>query len=169
MDRLDLAASAAIAVLLAGVFVLAVDEPSAAPPDVPAGPSAPADDARCAAEVARARGVLEGGGLAAASEAAESLLRSCPRDGDVRLLLGDVSLQRDDLPGALAHYRLAVDLEPDLLDRRAPNFQGRKLRHVVEEALEELERRRTGSARETFADALKTARYLLRRIAGSCG
>ncbi|HEY3360111.1 MAG TPA: tetratricopeptide repeat protein [Polyangia bacterium] len=157
MDRLDAAAAAAVVVLLgaAGVVTARREPPPAAPAAAGRAP-APAD---LAPEVARLRALLEAGSLTQAQAQALALAQRYPHEGEPHMLLGDIHLRRQDLAAALRAYREAVDRNPDYLDRKTPLFQGRKLKHVVDEAQREAV---TARAHQ------KLIHYLLRRLAGGC-
>ena len=65
---------------------------------------------------------------------------------------------------------MAVDLNPDYLDKKAPDFQGKKIKNTVNEArhLIEVELNKN-SADKDLRSYRKTVYYMLRKIAGSCG
>jgi hypothetical protein len=67
-------------------------------------------------------------------------------------------------------YREAVDLNPDYLDKKAPDFQGKKIKNTVNEARQLIEvELNKNSADKDIQSYRKTVYYMLRKIAGSCG
>lgn len=117
-----------------------------------------------------ARELLNAENLAGAEELLRGLAAEFPYEGDPHLLLGDLAMRRQDAVLAMVEYRKAVELNPDFLDKKAPAFQGKKIRATVEEAAGVLEKgmeNRPDASRQTeYRDTLK---YMRRRIAGSCG
>jgi len=70
---------------------------------------------------------------------------------------------------SVASYRLAIDAEPDYIDRKSPLFAGKRIKRHVEEAKEKLRRElrlkpNEAKIRQTLDELL----YLQRRIAGGC-
>lgn len=173
MDKLDTIAAAAIAVLLAAALYLAVTAPPPAANHDADAARARALAARLEADLAkrtvRIKKVMNGGDLGQAQAMANDLAKAFPFAGAPHMLLGDIALRRQDTVAAMREYRLAVDRNPDYLDKKTRAFQGRKIRQVVEEAQEIVNK---GLAEHPDDPALrrdkKTAYYLLRKLAGGC-
>jgi hypothetical protein len=175
MDRFDRIAIGAMAVLAAGAVLLAQTERGeqsserpalqrgAVPEQAPAG-------GELAASLKVLKNLVEAGGLADAETLAQDLVKRHPYQAEPHMLLGDVLMRRQDPVGAMYAYKRAIELEPDYLDRKSPQFQGKKLKVAVGEALTEIEirlKQRPGDA--ALKAEKKTVYYLYRKIAGSCG
>ena len=172
MDRLDQITVAAVAILiaagvaatseeLAAVSALRAEAPSAEPPDgrrvIPIEP-----------EITPIRALLESGAVEQAEVLASGLSRRFPLAAAPHLLVGDAQLRRDHPIEAALAYRRAVLRDPDILDKKTPQYQGRKISRVVEEALAVLADRSDGDGSETRR-LERQLRAMQRRIAGSCG
>lgn len=116
------------------------------------------------------RNLMESSSLIKAEGLAKEMIGKYPYEGEVRMLMGDIFFRKQEIITAIEEYKMAVDLNPDYLDKKTDLFQGKKLKRIVSEALSEVE----GKLRINPQDAeLKQFRkdiyYLQRRIAGSCG
>lgn len=172
MDRLDWSALAAIVALVVAGVVLATGNTADASPDSAGRSQASrrgvSHEPDLGPEVARIRALIERGSVDVASRMTEELRGAHPYAGAPWMLEGDVRLRRQDLMGALRAYREGVDRDPDYLDRKTAVFQGKKLKHLVEEAADDLERRQEAGEPSDLKRDRKLVHYLMRRIAGSC-
>lgn len=136
----------------------------APPPGVGAQPTAVPE-----ADLGTARTLLAAGAVDEAERLAESLSERHPYAAAPRMLLGDVHMRRNDAVAAVHAYRAAVLRDPDLLDRKAAAYQGRKIERAVQEALAEVEEVGQGVAPTSERRSSKRMlRVMQRRIAGSC-
>ena len=117
-----------------------------------------------------ARDLLENNNLPKAAELASALMTEYPYDGGPHMILGDISLRKQDPVEAMDSYRNAIDLNPDYLDKKTEFFQGKKIKATVLEAktIIEDDLQADPGSRE-LKEKRKTVYYMLRRIAGSCG
>ena len=173
MDWFDRIAIGAVAVLAVGSVVLMHDHRGNARPDrteqqrkQPA--AAPLED--IGPQLAQVRTLIEAGNLDQAESLAQALRQRYPADGGPALLLGDVSMRRQDPVAAMHRYKDAIELNPDYLDKKTPLFQGKKLKVAVGEAQAEIEKQlRQHPGDESLKREKKMIYYLYRKIAGSCG
>ena len=114
--------------------------------------------------------LMENNNLDKASVLIEELVSQFPYDGSPYMMLGDLRIRQQAPIKAMLAYREAVDLYPDYLDKKAPDFQGKKIKNTVNEArhLIEVELNKN-SADKDLRSYRKTVYYMLRKIAGSCG
>jgi predicted Zn-dependent protease len=117
-----------------------------------------------------ASALMENSNLDKASVLIEELVSQFPYDGSPFMMLGDLRIRQQSPIKAMLAYRDAVDLNPDYLDKKAPDFQGKKIKNTVNEArhLIEIELNKN-SADKNLRSYRKTVYYMLRKIAGSCG
>jgi len=105
-----------------------------------------------------------------AEQLINGLISEYPYDGQPYILLGDLHLYRQNIMQAMLAYKEAVSYNPDFLDKKAPLFQGKKIKNTVKEArvyLEEQLARNPGD--HQLKEYKKSIYYMLRKIAGSCG
>jgi tetratricopeptide (TPR) repeat protein len=116
------------------------------------------------------RNLMESGSLEKAEMLTEELIGKYPYEGEPHMLMGDVLMRRQEAVKAMPHYKEAIELNPDYLDKKTSLFQGKKLKVAVEEALLNIDK---VLERNPADDAAKSNRkmiyYLQRKIAGSCG
>jgi len=117
-----------------------------------------------------ASALMENSNFDKASVLIEELVSQFPYDGSPYMMLGDLRIRQQSPIKAMLAYRDAVDLNPDYLDKKAPDFQGKKIKNTVNEArhLIEIELNKN-SADKNLRSYRKTVYYMLRKIAGSCG
>jgi tetratricopeptide (TPR) repeat protein len=117
-----------------------------------------------------ASALMDNSNLDKASVLIEELVSQFPYDGSPYMMLGDLRIRQQAPIEAMLAYKEAVDLNPDYLDKKAPDFQGKKIKSTVNEArhLIEVELNKN-SADENLRSYRKTVYYMLRKIAGSCG
>jgi len=100
----------------------------------------------------------------------EELLAQFPYNGSPHMMLGDLRMREQAPIEAMLAYREAVDLNPDYLDKKTPDFQGRKIKNTVKEAQNLIEAGlKNNPADPDLRTYRKTVYYMLRKIAGSCG
>ena len=114
--------------------------------------------------------LMENSNLDKAGVLIEELISQFPYDGSPYMMLGDLRIRQQAPIKAMLAYREAVDLNPDYLDKKAPDFQGKKIKNTVNEArhLIKVELNKN-SADKDLRSYRKTVYYMLRKIAGSCG
>jgi tetratricopeptide (TPR) repeat protein len=175
MDRLDRITILALVVLLAGMMIVIGQHPREPKPDpglqerIAAG-ATPAARAELGARVKVARNLIEGGGIAKAEALAQELKQQFPYQGEAYMLMGDVLMRKQQPVPAMYEYKSAIELNPDYLDKKTPQFQGKKLKVAVGEALAEIDRRLAQRPEDmSLQQEKKVIYYLYRKIAGSCG
>ena len=175
MDRFDRITIGAIMVLAGGSILLALADRGEqrfdrmTPQRAVVLEQAPAT-VELASSLTVLNNLLEAGGLAEAETLAQDLIRRYAYQAEPHMLLGDVFMRKQDPVRAMHAYKRAIEYNPDYLDKKTPQFQGKKLKVAVGEALAEIENRlkqRPGD--EGLRAEKKTVYYLYRRIAGSCG
>jgi tetratricopeptide (TPR) repeat protein len=99
-----------------------------------------------------------------------SLLGEFPYEGELYLLKGDILVRRQQPIAAMYAYKEAIGLNPDFLDKKTRQFQGKKIKNTVEEALVAIE---SGLQRNPDDHQLRNDQkilyYMKRKLAGSCG
>ena len=120
-------------------------------------------------KVQAAKKLLTAGNLELAEPLLKSLLLDFPYEGTPHILQADYFIRRQQPVAAMREHRLAIELNPDFLDKKTPLFQGKIIKRNLEEVLiiinEELRRNATDQA---MLESKKILTYLKRRIAGSC-
>ena len=175
MDGLDRISIGAIAVLVAGTVLMAQADRGGQRTERPALKRGALQeqvppDADLAAKLKVLLNLLESGGLAEAEALAQDLIKRYPYQAEPHMLLGNVFMRKQDPVAAMYAYKRAIDYNPDYLDKKTPQFQGKKLKVAVGEALTEIEKRlKQNPGDERLKTEKKTVYYLYRKIAGSCG
>lgn len=175
MDRLDRLSIWAIVFLMIGSSAvishhLGEAEPGNRTHRVSAPREAIAPDPEIRKKVSIARNLMEGGNIGKAEGLVQELIQHNPYEAELRMVLGDILMRRQEPVKAVREYTEAVDLNPDYLDRKTSLFQGRKMKIAVSEALKETGMKmRSGEDSETLKEDRRAVYYLQRRIAGSCG
>lgn len=99
-----------------------------------------------------------------------ALLKESPYEGELFMLKGDILVRRQQPIAAMYEYKEAIQLNPDFLDKKTSQFQGRKIKNTVEEAMTAIE---TGLQKTPGDGKLKndqkTLYFMKRKLAGSCG
>ncbi len=167
-DRLDWLSLAAIVVLGLAVAVLVVTYPADAPTRKELRRSQLLDP-QLAAALDTAANLIAAGNLRQADELVGQLERDYPYNGKVHMLRADLHLLRQQPIQAMLAMRKAVDLYPDLLDRKSDDFQGRKIKNTMQEAWELLNDESAGLDGEERQRYRKVFYYMQRKLAGSCG
>jgi tetratricopeptide (TPR) repeat protein len=105
-----------------------------------------------------------------AEQLINGLIAEYPYDGQPYMLLGDLHLFRQEILQAVLAYKEAVSYNPDFLDKKAPLFQGKKIKNTVKEAKVYLEEQLARNPDDNqLKEHKKSLYYMLRKIAGSCG
>lgn len=173
MDRLDTLSAWALALLLVAALAIlftqegeAGSKPQIQATQVPAGYVRP----ELSQKISVAKGLLAGNNLEKAEELLQGMATDFPYEGDVFMLLGEFHMRRQNPMDAMLAFRNAVDLNPDYLDKKAPAFQGKKIKVAVEEAFGVIQKGlEQDPDNASLKDTRKTLYYMKRRIAGSCG
>ena len=67
-------------------------------------------------------------------------------------------------------YKEAISLNPDFLDKKTKEFQGKKIKVTVEEAMTAIETRlQNNPGDDQLKDHRQTVYFMKRKLAGSCG
>jgi len=175
MDRLDKISFLAIIVLTVSSLVLIIRHNGEARPDrnrqmrstaaLPSPVSGGID-----AKVRLARNLLGSDNPGKAEGLLSELIQTYPYEGEPHMLMGDMFMRRQEPIRAMHEYKEAIDLNIDYLDRKTPQFQGKKLKTAVGEALAEIEKRiKINPEDESMKREKSTIYYLYRKIAGGCG
>ena len=173
MDRLDRISIWAIVVLIIGSSALISHNMGEAKSDrssqkMQLPPAVPAVNMEIDNRVKAIKALIEGN-LNKAEMLDQELIRQYPYEGEPRMLMGDIYMRKQEPVRAVLEYREAVDLNPDYLDKKTPLFQGKKLKIVVREALEDIEKKlKVSPDDESLKKERKIIYILQRRIAGSC-
>jgi tetratricopeptide (TPR) repeat protein len=105
----------------------------------------------------------------AALEALEAVRAKEPNNPLSLLYQARLEYQVGRLTKAISTYRLAIEAEPDYVDRKSPLFFGEELQAQLDEAQGKLQRERSLKPGDgEIATALNELLYLKRRIAGGC-
>ena len=173
MDRLDRISIWAIVILIIGSSALISHNMGEAKPDRnsqkrPVSLAASALNMEMDNRVKVIKALIEGN-LNKAEMLDQELIKQYPYEGEPRMMMGDIYIRKQEPVSAVLEYKEAIELNPDYLDKKTPLFQGKKMKIVVKEALEDIENKLKLSPED---EALKKERkiiYILqRRIAGSC-
>jgi len=174
MDRLDRISLWAIVILIIGSSALISHNMGEAKPQQNStkrqeAPANPDTNAGINNKVQLVKNLLEGNNPGKAEPLVRDLILKYPHEAEPRMLMGDIHMRRQEAVNAALEYKEAIELNPDYLDKKTPLFQGKKMKIVVREALEDIEKKLKLSPDD---EALKKERkiiYILqRRIAGSC-
>jgi len=173
MDNLDKysAISIVVLIILATLLILhQINSGAADKRDVVAAHQYAPPTPELKKKVQIASALLENNNLDKAGVLIDELVSQFPYDGSPYMMLGDLRIRQQAPIEAMLAYREAVDLNPDYLDKKAPDFQGKKIKNIVNEARHLIEvKLNTNSADEDLLSYKKTVYYMLRKIAGSCG
>ncbi len=171
MDRLDkISILLVIALTVSLIFISrdfpieAEDNPGRRADEKVYGVNVPAD------MIKTVKNLIESNNMQKAEMIITDLIKRYPYAAESRMLMGDLMMRRNDPVSALLHYREAVELNPDYLDKKTLIFQGYKIKVAMEEA--EVRIKETILKRpedRNIIEAKKNMYYLLRRLAGSCG
>lgn len=147
------------------------------------GPSQAKDDVRRAQNVSQyalppelnskiqaAKNLLGQENLDKSEALVTALLGQFPYEGELYMLKGDILVRRQQPIAAMYEYKEAIQLNPDFLDKKTKQFQGKKIKVTVEEAMAAIE---SGLRKDPGDSKLKNDQKILyfmkRKLAGSCG
>jgi len=173
MDKLDKLSAWAIAALLVSVILVIALQSDEVHSD-----QQPEEQQRAAVylrpdqlnRIEVARSLLAQNSLEQSAGLLRTLAEELPYEGQVHMLLGELHMRKQDSIAAMLAYRTAIDLHPDFLDKKAPDFQGKQVKVAVQEASVEIGRRlQQNQGDSELKEIRRTLYYMLRRIAGSCG
>jgi len=105
----------------------------------------------------------------AAKEKLKEIKAAHPKNPLSSVYLAQLQYEQGQIASAIHSYRLAVDSEPDYVDKKTPLFIGDKIMNLITEARSKLSREnklRPGD--KAISLALEDVYYLQRRIAGGC-
>jgi tetratricopeptide (TPR) repeat protein len=173
MDRLDRISLWAIVILIISSSALISHNMGEAKPDRsgqkrPVAIAVPAVNIEMDKRVKVIKALIEGN-LKKAEMLDQDLIRQYPYEGEPRMLMGDIYIRKQEPVRAVLEYKEAIELNPDYLDKKTPLFQGKKLKIVVREALDDIEKKlKLSPEDESLKKERKIIYILQRRIAGSC-
>lgn len=169
MDRLDRISLGAVLILVVSIVVLVARYPADQPnPREKRLHRLQGQAVDLSGPTRTVRNLLEAGNFAEADTLIRELEKQYPYSGVPPMLRGDYHIFRlEPLQAMLAHRR-AVDLDPDLLDKRSSAFQGKKIRNNLEEARRKIEQHVDDSSGE-WPQYRRVLYYMQRKLAGGCG
>jgi tetratricopeptide (TPR) repeat protein len=99
----------------------------------------------------------------------QEVMKTYPGRSQSYVYMAQLSLKSGKLADTIHNYRLAVENDPDYLDKKTPLFIGSEIRALVTESLEKFGREvklkpNDKAVRNTLTDLY----YLQRRLAGGC-
>lgn len=95
------------------------------------------------------------------------IIKKLPQESLAYLYLGRAFYKKGQLAKSIINYRLAVELNPELVDVKNPDKINSSLSAIVKETLEKKGAGKFGKSKDA-KQAIKDAYYLLRRLAGGC-
>jgi len=101
--------------------------------------------------------------------ALQDVMNAHPQRPSVYLYMARLYLEAGSLVDSVHYYRLAVEKNPDYVDKRTPVYCGDELKALVTEGLEKLSREKVLRPKDRqVRSALKDIYYLQSRLAGGC-
>ena len=170
IDRFDILAIAAAAVLTAGAVVLGLSGGGETAYARPAAARVkPAPDPAMYPKLDAARTLLEAGQAQKALETLGGLSKEYPAEAEVHALSGQAHARLLSYPRAMASYRTTLLMDPDYVDKKSKKFIGKRIKAAVKEGMAEAKAALAGDTGDKAARAaLKDAYYLERMLAGGC-
>ena len=173
LDRLSIAAIAAIAVITIGMLAnqaLMQREEENPGEEAKGGKSSYAlqmeEDNKLFKEV---RAFQEQGDYQEAMAQAKDIMKSYPKKSMPYVYLARLHFKQGELRETIINYRLAVEMEPDYVDERTPLFLGEEIKQIVEEGREKFGREKVLKPEDSqVRNTLKDIYYLQSRLAGGC-
>ncbi len=99
----------------------------------------------------------------------QDVMKTYPGKSLSYVYLAQLSLERGKLADAINNYRLAVEKEPDYVDKRTPLFIGREIKAQVTEGLVLFGREKALKPKDKeVRKVFRNLYYLQRRLAGGC-
>ncbi len=174
MDALDKISIAVLIVLVAALVVLGMDYQPKAAADVERAAKLKMNLAGISeipvGTIKTLKNLIALDNVKKAESLINDLLEKYPYEGEPYLLRGDIMMRKQEPVASLYSYKEAVDLNPDYVDKKAPLFQGRKIKVAIEESREIIQASLAENpGNSEIKKAKKTMYYLLRKLAGSCG
>ncbi len=117
--------------------------------------------------LAGARKLLEDEKFPEVVSTTENIIKQYPKESFAYVYLARAYTKQDQLEESLKHYRQAVELNPDLVDRKSPDRIGPELKLIVKKAVVKA-RTKEFKDRPDSKKVLKALYYLQRRLAGGC-
>ena len=97
------------------------------------------------------------------------VMKTYPGRSQSYVYMAQLSLKSGKLADAIHNYRLAVENDPDYLDKKTPLFIGREIKAQVSESLEKFGREiKLKPNDKAVRNTLEDLYYLQRRLAGGC-
>ena len=107
--------------------------------------------------------------FAKAGEKLEEIKTSHPENPQSLIYQAQLQYDQGQIAAAIHSYRLAVDNEPDYVDKKTPLFIGNEIMNMVTEARSKLQReKKLKPGDKSIILALEDIYYLQRRISGGC-
>ena len=107
--------------------------------------------------------------LPQAMETLQGIITAHPDNPMSSVYLARLQYQQGKIAKAVHSYRMAVDSEPDFVDKKTPLFLGSEIMDLITEARGILKREKKLKPNDTgISLALEDMYYLQRRIAGGC-
>jgi len=104
-----------------------------------------------------------------AMEKLQEIIAVHPENSMSSVYLAQLQYNQGQIAAAIHSYRIAVDSEPDYVDKKTPLFIGDKIMALITEARGKLKREKKLKPNDKAIDlALEDVYYLQRRIAGGC-
>ena len=99
----------------------------------------------------------------------QEVMKTYPGRSQSYVYMAQLSLKSGKLADTIHNYRLAVENDPDYLDKKTPLFIGREIKTLVTESLEKFGREiKLKPNDQTVRNVLQDLYYLQRRLAGGC-
>lgn len=170
MDRLDRLSVVVILILIASMTFVSFGYKSEADSNVDVNKKQAASSEIPPEKISIIKDLIAANNMKKAEALLVEMLEKYPYDGSPRMLKGDILMRDQDPVAAMYSFKVAVELEPDYVDKKTPLFQGRKIKIAVDEAKTIIDNALAkDQANAEMKEARKTMYYLLRSLAGSCG
>ena len=99
----------------------------------------------------------------------QEVMKTYPGKPQSHVYLAQLSLKSGKLADTIYNYRLAVEKDPDYMDKKTPLFIGHEVKELVKESLPKFGREKELKPKDkTVRNALKDLYYLQRVLAGGC-
>ena len=99
----------------------------------------------------------------------QDIMKTYPGKPQSHVYLAQLSLKSGKLADSIHNYRLAVEKDPDYMDKKTPLFIGHEVNELVKESLPKFGREKKLKPNDkTVRVALKDLYYLQRVLAGGC-
>jgi tetratricopeptide (TPR) repeat protein len=99
----------------------------------------------------------------------QDIMKTYPGKPHSYVHLAELSLKSGKLADTIHNYRLAVEKDPDYMDKKTPLFIGHDVKELVKESLPKFGREKELKPNDiTVKNTLKDLYYLQRVLAGGC-